>query len=183
MSNDPIRRHVYAYLSEKSTEELLETWRKNDRFEWTGLAFDVIQELLIEREADIPGQNEPIWEYRAKDAINDDLEEPTIFYKPGQVVRLCEWINRVIIAAPVLFYTQELIRLPGYVDLIRAYLPDFFIRDLLAWVFALIYTNVVVVIGFLFIYFPLKGLATVLQILMDMDLRTRSSKLSYTAGE
>jgi hypothetical protein len=50
-------------------------------------------------------------------------------------------------------------------------------------VFALIYTNVVVVFGFLFIFFPLKGLATVLQILMDMELGTRSSKPTFSAGE
>jgi hypothetical protein len=183
MSNESIRQHVYADLSKKNTEELVAIWRKNDRVEWTGLLFDVIRELLIERGADIPDQNEPIWGYRAKDAINDDLEKPTIFYKPRQVVRLCKWINRVIIAAPILLYMQELIRLPGYIDLVRAFLPDFFIRDLLAWVFALIYTNVVVVFGFLFIFFPLKGLATVLQILMDMELGTRSSKPTFSAGE
>jgi hypothetical protein len=183
MRSDTSRQQVYADLSKKSTEELVAILCKNDQVQRNSQAFDVIRELLIERGADIPDQNEATRENFAKGAKNDDLEEQSSFYNPRQVTRLCKLINWVIIAAPILLYMQELIRLPGYIELVRSFLPDFFIRDLLAWVFALIYTNVIVAIGFLFIFFPLKGLATVLQILVDIELRTRSSKPTFSAAE
>jgi hypothetical protein len=46
----------------KTTEELVDIWIKNNRAEWTGEAFEVIQELLSERLTIVPEQGKPNYE-------------------------------------------------------------------------------------------------------------------------
>lgn len=46
-------------MKEKSTEDLLAIWTKNDRNEWSEGAFEAIRQVLTEREITIPEQNLP----------------------------------------------------------------------------------------------------------------------------
>ncbi len=44
-------------LDKKSTEELIEIWKKNDQYSWTEEAFEVVKELLEERNTEVPEQD------------------------------------------------------------------------------------------------------------------------------
>src|SRR6266542_3927345 len=111
MSND-LRKQIYNNFNLKETDELLEIWQKNDRVEWAEDTFNVIREILQERLAELPPQNEPILEY-TDDTENEDGESetdseflidgdnPPEFYKPKQVLWLEKWLNRAAIASIV----------------------------------------------------------------------------------
>lgn len=73
MSND-FREQIYRNFNQKSTKDLIEIWITNDHAMWSALSFDVIQEILIERQIVLPTQNEPITE----DSINRDKKEKPI---------------------------------------------------------------------------------------------------------
>ena len=55
----------------KETEELLEIWRANNRFEWSDAAFDIVKEILTERGIELPAQHEPMYE-RPEDEIDEE---------------------------------------------------------------------------------------------------------------
>ena len=49
-----MKAQIKDNLSLKETDELLEIWRRADHDEWTDLAFEVVQEILLERLGEIP---------------------------------------------------------------------------------------------------------------------------------
>lgn len=53
MSED---RHAQQYrtFNQKETDELVEIWQTNNRYEWADLTFDVIREILQERLGELP---------------------------------------------------------------------------------------------------------------------------------
>ncbi len=61
MSED---RHTQLYrtFNQKDTDELIEIWQANERYEWADLTFDVIGEILQERLGELPPQDEPVYE-------------------------------------------------------------------------------------------------------------------------
>lgn len=54
--NDLLHNSVYQSMQNKSTQELLEIWRDNDRVTWTEDTFSILQEILLERLGTIPEQ-------------------------------------------------------------------------------------------------------------------------------
>ncbi len=61
---DDLRKQIYLNFSQSETEELLEIWSTNDRYEWSEIAFDVIREILQERQIELPPQGEPSYQAR-----------------------------------------------------------------------------------------------------------------------
>ena len=57
---DNNRKQIYENFNQKSTNELIEIWQTNNRVDLNDMTFDVIREILLERLAKIPPQNEPI---------------------------------------------------------------------------------------------------------------------------
>ena len=51
-----MKAQIQDTLRLKGTDELLEIWRGADHEEWTDLAFEVVQEILLERLGEIPTQ-------------------------------------------------------------------------------------------------------------------------------
>jgi len=47
-------------MQNKTTEELLEIWTNNDRWQWSDAAFDAVQQILSDRNVTVPPQNLPI---------------------------------------------------------------------------------------------------------------------------
>ena len=47
---------IYRNMQLKDTDELLRIWTQNDRDEWADEAFFVLQEILLERDVEIPEQ-------------------------------------------------------------------------------------------------------------------------------
>ena len=61
MSND-FAKQLHRNLNQKTTDELVEIWQTNNHAEWSEMTFEVIQEILEERLAELPAQNKPITE-------------------------------------------------------------------------------------------------------------------------
>jgi len=54
---DQLREQIRHNLNQKETDELVRMWQKNDRNEWSDMAFEVIHDILKDRHAEIPPQN------------------------------------------------------------------------------------------------------------------------------
>jgi len=70
--SDNNRKQIYENFNQKSTNELIEIWQTNNRVDSNDMTFDVIREILLERLATIPPQNEPITE---ADGKNNNVEK------------------------------------------------------------------------------------------------------------
>ncbi|MEP7136695.1 MAG: HEAT repeat domain-containing protein [Chloroflexota bacterium] len=91
--NDDFRNQVFETLNQKETNELVEIWEKNDRVEWSEIAFGVIREVLQNRLGEIPKQNQPILEYVEQEIEEDEYEELSLLDEniiQNQVVELSE---------------------------------------------------------------------------------------------
>jgi hypothetical protein len=58
MNND-LHAQIRTNLNQKETGELIAIWKKHDLNEWTDLTFDVVQEILQERQVELPSQDKP----------------------------------------------------------------------------------------------------------------------------
>jgi len=58
MSDQQIEE-IKVRMNEKTTEELLQIWVRNNRDEWSDKAFIVVNQILSERKSPIPSQNAP----------------------------------------------------------------------------------------------------------------------------
>lgn len=71
MSTKSLKSYIETEMRLKTTNELVDIWVKNNRAEWTDEAFEVIQELLVERTGTIPIQNKP--NYERVDMWSEDI--------------------------------------------------------------------------------------------------------------
>ena len=51
-----LRQQTYETMDEMDTDELIEIWQEADHEEWTDLAFDVVQQILLERIGEVPAR-------------------------------------------------------------------------------------------------------------------------------
>ncbi len=58
--SDDLRTQIYLNFNGPETEALLEIWRANDRDQWSEMTFDVIRQILQERQVELPPQGEPV---------------------------------------------------------------------------------------------------------------------------
>ena len=183
MSNS-LREQIHENMALKETGELLEVWRGNDHVEWSDEAFEVIKQILEERGADIPEQNEPVYEHKEDEKNVEDYdfsdeelriindENPPDFYDPFDVLlttKRIDWIAKAMVAFTIAY---NILHYPGTLQIARSY----FIRNPgspLVYVFTVLLIVVNTVIGAVVIYFPLKILARILRILMEMEFRSR----------
>jgi len=109
--NDEYRSHIYANLQQKTTQELLAIWEKNDRAEWTEAAFDAIWSILSDRLGEVPEQGEPRDEY--DDQLDEEEQAQGDFPTERKLVWIAElarnvsWVNvgvAVIYALYRLYY-------------------------------------------------------------------------------
>jgi hypothetical protein len=195
MSNDGVRREIYNTLSLQETEDLVEIWQKNDRVEYSDVAFDIIQEILQQRSIEIPPQNEAVLEHPTQ--VNPILEKlgkffkpdeaelsefweqenQPAFYDPRQVIRLEKWINRAaMIAIPVYAINS----IAAYSNMQSIIMSWFYSRPELNWVaiiIALLITITAIAIQIGITYFTLKSVAYILKILMQFEFNSRGANL------
>lgn len=55
-----MKKHILIEMGQKTSEELVDIWKKNNRAEWTNEAFEVIKEILLERSGELPSKDSPI---------------------------------------------------------------------------------------------------------------------------
>ena len=69
-----LRQQTYESMDEMDTEELVHIWREADREEWTDTAFEVVQQILIERLGEVPAR-EPEENVDEEDVDEEDEVE------------------------------------------------------------------------------------------------------------
>lgn len=181
---DDLRGQIYNQMNLKETDELLEIWKTNDRTEWSDTAFEVIREILQERNGVVPLQNQPITENNSKgDEIENfdfseaelkiiDDENPPAFYDPFDVIRTEKQIEMAARLMIGLIVIHNLANFSSSFRIVQGYFlnnPNSTAVYLIT--FVLVAANAS--IGVLTIYFPLLALARILKILMEMEFNSR----------
>ena len=185
MTND-FRGQIYENMNLKDTDELLDIWQANDRLEWSDAAFDVVKEILIKRLGELPPQDDPslneedendeedtsdefgLTEWEAK--LIDSEEQPEL-YDTWETIELIRKINKVAKWVVVLNVLVGVFTFPAIQQLIWGIFsenPDFVSIGL-----GLLVSSVSVALNILITYFPLKALAYILRILMEMEFNSR----------
>lgn len=184
MSNNH-RNQIFNNLNLKETKELVDLWQNNDRVEWSELAFDVIQEILLERLGELPPQNEPIWEYYENNTeVEDDdfldryinMVSASIFYKPKEVLWLEKWMNRAAIFLFFGYFGGNILQLPRFQRTVLSFFGGNPELEFIAWPIAIIIFILIVGFQFVVLYFPLKALGSILKILMAMEFNSRMGR-------
>ena len=184
MSND-LHYQIYQEMNLVETNELLEIWQNNDRFEWSDIAFDVINEILKERGVEIPNQNEPIYDHNDEEAEEDyefseeelkiiDDKNPPAFYDPFEVLKVSKWLDLAVKAMIALIVIQSLLNVSTYWRIAQSY---FINNPYSFWVYLITALIVAanIALDVLLTYVPLKALSRILRILMEMEFRSRKA--------
>jgi hypothetical protein len=186
MSNN-LRRQIHDHLNLKETEELVEIWTTNDRVEWSETAFDVMKEILEQRLGNIPPQNEPIFEH-AEQEINDtygenlpldkftDPDNAPVFYKPKEVLWTSLWLNRVSVAAVVITILVSIPEISRMQQIVLSFFMENVEGSFISWLIALVLGGLAIALQCFIVYFSLRALASILKILMEMELNSRTAK-------
>jgi len=187
MNND-LRKQIRGHMNLKTTDELLDIWQTNDRVEWSEAAFEEIKEILAERGEEMPEQDEPINEH--VEEVNDvkyfrlteqelkiiDAEEQPELYDPLDVLFIKKRIEQAAVASIVLVTITGLFHFPESKNLALSLLQGYPPLILLATPLAVISTIIGVSMVVITTYLPLKALARILQILMEMEFSSRTNK-------
>lgn len=80
-SSDALSKKLYETMRQKSSDELLQIWKENDRTEWSDEAYVAIKQVLDERGVSLPAQTAP--------AVVEDHDDPNA----DALVRLSTWAN------------------------------------------------------------------------------------------
>ena len=167
----------------KETEELLEIWQSNHRFEWSDEAFDVVNEILGERGVEIPAQDEPVYGQIKEENLEDydfteeelkiiEDDNPPAFYDPFEVLLLTKRLDWMIKAMIVFGVVYGLLNFPSSKNVVQGF---FYRNPNSALVFGLAALLAIanIALGIIVMYVPLKALARILKILMEMEFKSR----------
>ena len=175
MSED-YRDQVFNNLDLKSTKELLEIWQKNERFDWSDTAFEVIQEILEEGLEELPPQNKAVYEQveekKDKAVLSAKYTSPDnngLLYDPKKVLKLCSWLNWMSVIFPFLIV---LLNFDTIIYILFFFIPYSFsntmtpANSLLAIIVNILYKSIP--------YFLLfRAISYMLKILLEMELNSR----------
>ena len=190
--SDDLHRQIYGNMNFKDTEELLEIWKKNNREVWTATAFDVVREILEERIGELPPQGEPIFTYPEEkesemdgddeedDALDleeweekliDSNDQPT-FYDTLEVIDLRRRLDQVAKLAIIVNIVYGIFLFSTTQSIVSGSFPsdgDALIRIAISFVGLALGVG----LNIIMMYFPLKALAYILRVLMEMEFNSR----------
>ncbi|HJR79774.1 MAG TPA: hypothetical protein VJ821_06865 [Anaerolineales bacterium] len=180
--NNELRKQIYSNLNLKETDELLSIWQSNNRTLWSDETFEVIKEILQERNVEIPEQGRLIDETNKEEVLKDegleeweekllDDENQPELYDTLDVLDLIDNINKVAIGAIVAYILLGLLNLSPVRNLIEGVPLSF--SGILQSLPNEIITVLNIALQIVITYFPLKALAHILRILMEMEFRSR----------
>jgi hypothetical protein len=194
--NSDLRAQIRNRMQLKETDELREIWQTNDHLEWSDNAFEVVEEILKERGVDLPEQNEPLYEHREDAKQKEDYgfsdeelkiiddENPPAFYDPFEALLTTKWIDWMAKAMIVFTVVYNAINFRTPLEIIRSY---FFAwgnpNSPLVYILTALFLALNAAINIIVIYFPLKALAHILRILMEMEFRSRKGTQSNPVVE
>jgi hypothetical protein len=183
MSEDTLHKSIYQNFNSKETSELVQIWQENKRYEWSDLAFDVVQQILEERGVSVPPQAEaqiaPESEQK-KEADDDDKtitnaiadsENQPIFYKPQQLMFFADATSKaawIILAVNVVFTLWQYL---------RYFLATYSPADLGIMLSAISFPAMILqMTGHAINFFMLKGISMGLYVLMEFEFNSRGVK-------
>jgi hypothetical protein len=181
--SDELRNQIRNNLSLKDTYELLEIWKTNDRVEWSDTTFEVIEEILRERIKEVPPQDEPILEHKVARIEDHGLEEwevklledenqPELYDTLG-VLELRDNINKVTLAVIIVYVLFGLFNFPFVRMLFQG--PVLSTSVIMQSIPDMLFTTLSIGIRIAITYFPLKALALILRILMEIEFNSRKA--------
>ncbi|MEP7134882.1 MAG: hypothetical protein ABI904_08115 [Chloroflexota bacterium] len=178
------REQIYMELDLRETDDLVDIWQTNDRVEWSDIAFEIIKEILNKRIGEVPTQNEPILEHeeiiQEDDKLEDwetnllDDEEQPEFYDVLNILKLKDNINKVASAVIVIYVFLGLLNLQFVRMLFQGTVLSLSgivqtVPNILVTLFS---TGLSIIVS----YYPLKALAQILRILMEIEFNSRKVK-------
>ena len=169
--NEQWPEQIRIRMEQKTTEELLDIWKKNDRGEWTDAAFEVIREILAARIGSLPAQGEDIVDSEEK--VDEALEDEDTYHVYENLVRvssLARGFSWICLGLAVLFLVADIVLLLASVtgenqmgwggfSLDRVWIP--LMSSLLPLLFS----------GFFFV--ALRAIAEGIYVLLDIEDSTR----------
>jgi hypothetical protein len=177
--SDSLYNQIYNNLNLRTTNELLEIWQKNNRYEWTDTAFEAIQKILSERGEEVPPQGSPVLEPEkdddadiADDEFSEEALAPTTFYDPVDALLLIDWLEWTGKAAILVSVLNGLWE--AYPSILAVY-KEFPLSDFSHPLAIVIEIGIFVFSGFL-IYLFLRAIAYILKILMEFEFNSRGVK-------
>lgn len=171
---------IYSNLSLWETDDLIGHWQKHDEEEWTPVAFEVMEKILIERLGELPDkvggveqkiESETIKKksgslVELKTLINDN--DP-VFYDPEKISLLVKWIFRSINILIILYIIKFIIEnLPVFRVLFGTN------YDKTSVLMSLFFSLIVLILTSLLVFFSFKALGYVLKILKEMEINSRN---------
>jgi hypothetical protein len=183
--SDSFKNQVYNNLNQKETSELVKIWIKNDRFEWSDVAFEMIQKILEERGEERPQQGKPILEqsddddtdllnleYDDEPELSGSTSQP-VFYNPVDTLLLIDWIEW---AAKASIYVAILNGIYSQYFAIFSIASDFSAENVPELLKIIIAIGVNVFFSGFVSYLTLRAIAYVLKILMEFEHNSRGVK-------
>lgn len=177
--SDSLYSQIYNNLNLRPTDELLEIWQKNNRYEWTDSAFEAIQQILAERGEELHPQGFPILESEESDESDisdDELSEralaSTTFYNPVDALLLIDWLEWTSKAAILVAVVNGIWE--AYPSILAVY-KEFSSSDFSHLFRIIIEVGIFAFSGFL-IYLFLRAIAYILKILMEFEFNSRGVK-------
>ena len=191
-----LHTQIYNSFNREETETLIEIWETNNRSEWSDLAFEVLERVLLERLLELPPQKETeheqenkkieknlfdkVKEWFAEDDEKNEYphdwgdENVPAFYDPQEVLKIYQWLNKLAKTMVPISILLGLITFPQTLDIAQSYFINSY-RDMtiIIWLFALITMAVGVALQMAVTYYPLKALAYILKILMQFEHNSR----------
>ena len=165
----------------KSDEDLLEIWQKNDRVGWRDEVFDVVAEILQERQVELPLQNDAILNEEQRDDLElsqefseeeegeETLENQPAFYNPAEAERLDIWLKWLSYAIVVVTLLSNLSLFPSFQYLFSQLLGS----TLLTTILGIVVPLIIIAGNCALMYFAVYALKMILRILREMEVKSR----------
>jgi hypothetical protein len=179
-----LREQIYESMNLKDTDELLGIWQSNNRAEWSDVAFDVVREVLTKRIGELPIQDEPVLkeekeeeptvdelgleEWEAK--LIDSKDQPD-FYDTWDAIDLIRKIHKAAKWVLIINVVLGILTFPTTQQIMFGLFPEN--PNILSIVLSFLAVSFSAALGILLTYFPLKALAHILRILMQMEFNSR----------
>jgi hypothetical protein len=171
MSDETLRNSIYQNFNLRETEELVQIWQENKRYEWSDTAFDVIQQILEERGEILPRQETAQKEPPAQpdedneEAIKDHNNQPA-FYNPQQLLIYADLTSKVAWILLVVSVGTAIWQFTGNLSM-------FFMVYSFGYLFAILLTKLSTAILY---FFLLKCVSMGLHVLMEFEFNSRGVK-------
>lgn len=170
-----LRDEIYARMSEKDTEDLIEIYHENDLESPTEESLEIVRQILLERLGTLP---EPETEAEEESSPDEEEEEEFEFPQDKVLYRIADWSSRlsgIIVAVAVI---NVIVKSGSYF----AFIIDV---PLAEWNSSRIFDLVITILSYLetllyagFLYLLLQAVTEVIYLLMDIrDLFQATEKV------